>query len=232
MSAVQVSGAGAAPERNSKSCWNAAIADWLAGLFVAPPSADMVVSYREGFGAAFLDALGDEPGCAPAVRMMRAALAVDAPVDAIAREIAIDFTRLFEGLGGSQTVSLYENAHFGIAGHQLHAAASDMNRLLRQFDVSIDAAFREPSDHLSVELALLARLMRHEADDDALAALLDRHLLDWTRSFADRCRDHDRSGFYAGGAQVLTAFLVAQRAALRRQPPIKSRTGAMPCPSD
>jgi TorA specific chaperone len=224
--------ANVAPDALAKSCWNATIAEWLAGLFVAPPSAETVVSYRQGFGVAFLDALADEPGCAAAVRLMRAALSVDEPVDAIARAIAIDFTRLFEGVGGWQTVSPYENAHAGTADHQLHVAANDMNRLLRQFDVSIDAMFREPSDHLSVELALLAWLMRHGADDDAQAALLDRHLLVWTTGFADRCGDHDRSGFYAGGAQVLTAFLTAQRAALRQQPPIKSRTGMMPCRSE
>jgi TorA-specific chaperone len=237
LSAAQVFGAAAAPEGRSKSCWNAAIAEWLAGLFVAPPSAAMVVSYRQGFGAAFLDALSAEPEYVAAVRLMRAALSVDEPEDATARAIALDFTHLFEGVGGWQTVSPYENAHDGTAGHQLHAAASDMNRLLRQFDLSIDAAFREPSDHLSVELALLAWLMRHDADVCAQAALLDRHLLVWTQSFADRCRDHDRSGFYAGSAQVLTAFLTAQRAALRQQPPIDpntgktGKTGVMPCRS-
>ena len=94
-----------------------------------------------------------------------------------------------------------------------------MNRLLRQFDVSVDAAFREPSDHLSVEFALLARLMRHDDGDGALASFLDCHLLVWTPGFADQCRDHDRSGFYAGTAMVLVSFLAAQRAALRHQPP-------------
>jgi TorA specific chaperone len=232
LSAFQVFGATPAPEARSKPCWNAAIAEWLAGLFVAPPSTEMVVSYREGFGAAFLDALADEPGCAAAVRLMRAALSVDEPVDAIARRIAADFTRLFDGVGGWQTVSLCENAHFGIAGHQLHVAASDINRLLRQFDLSIDAAFREPSDHLSVELSFLAWLMRHDADVCAQAGLLDRHLLVWTPGFADRCRDRDRSGFYAGAAQVLTAFLTARRAALRLQPPVKPTRGVMPCRSE
>jgi TorA-specific chaperone len=237
LSAVQVFGAAAALAPLPKSCWNAAIAEWLAGLFVAPPSAAMVVSYRQGFGAAFLDALADEPGCAAPVRLMRAALGVDASEDAIARAIALDFTRLFDGVGGWQTVPPYENAHAGRAGHQLHAAASDMNRLLRQFDVSIDAAFREPSDHLSVELALLAWLMRHDADVCAQASLLDRHLLVWTPGFSDRCGERDRGGFYAGSAQVLTAFLIAQRAALRQQAPIDpntgktGKTGVMPCRS-
>jgi TorA-specific chaperone len=234
LSTLQVPGAAPAPNAPPESCWNAAIAEWLAGLFMAPPSADMVASYRAGFGATLLDALCHEPGCAAAVRRMRAALSVDEPAAAMARRIAIDFTRLFEGAGGWQTVSPYENAHGGMS-HQLHAAAGDMNRLLRQFDVSIDAAFREPSDHLSVELALLAWLMRHEPDVCAQAALLDRHLLVWTPGFADRCGDHDRSGFYAGSAQVLTAFLTAQRAALRHQPPTDKagkKTGVMPCRSD
>jgi TorA-specific chaperone len=229
LSAVQFFGTAPAPAALPEPCWNAAIAEWLAGLFAAPPSAALVASYRQGFGAAFFDALSDEPGCAAAVRLMRAALSVDEPEDAIAREIAIDFTRLFDGVGGWQTVSPYENAHAGSAGHQLHAAANDMNRLLRQFDLSIDAAFREPSDHLSVELSFLAWLMRHDADVCAQAALLDRHLLVWAQSFADRCRDRDGSGFYAGGAQVLTAFLTAQRAALRQPPPVKPTSGVMPC---
>jgi TorA-specific chaperone len=111
-------------------------------------------------------------------------------------------------------------------------ATGDMEKLLRQSDVSTDDAFREPSDHLAIELALLAWLIRRDADCRVQAALLDDHLLVWVPAFADRCRQCDPTGFYAGAAQVLMAFLTAHRATLPHRRAAKSGTGVTLCRSD
>jgi len=102
-----------------------------------------------------------------------------------------------------------------------------MDHSLKQSNVSIYTRFREPSDHLSIELALLARLIRHHAGDHAQVALLDDHLLVWTSLFADGCRDADGTGFYAGAAAALTGFLTAHRATLQTGGTNKSTTGVM-----
>jgi TorA specific chaperone len=195
--------------------WNASIAEWLAGLFIAAPCLDTVIGYREGMGAAFLEAVAEEPGCAAGVQQMQSALIVQDPPVVIARKLTNAFTQLFVGVGGSKTVSLYESAHVSVSGRLFQKPAGDMGQLLRLSNVSTGDAFREPPDHLSIELALLARLIRHDTDPKAQAALLDNHLLMWVPMFADQCRDRDRTGYYAGAACVLTAFLTAQRATLQ-----------------
>jgi TorA-specific chaperone len=195
--------------------WNALIAEWLAGLFMAPLSATAVTSYRNGLGATLLDTLLDERGCAAGVQRMRSALVTDDSAAAVARKLGVAFTILFDGVGGGRTVSPYESAHVSGSGRLFQAPVSDMDLLLRQADMSIDDMVGEPSDHLSIELALLGRLMRSGASPQAQAALLDDHLLVWVPMFADRCRAADSTGFYAGAASLLMGFLAAQRAACR-----------------
>jgi TorA specific chaperone len=202
----------AAPETG----WHASILEWLAGLFMAPLSANAVESYRAGLGAVFLDDLACEPRCASGVQRIRSALTPEDPLPEVARRLAIAFTLLFDGVDGPNTVSPYESAHVGPSGRLFQAPAGDMNRLLRQWNMSVDDAFREPPDHLSVELALLAQLMRRGVGHRAQAALLDDHLLTWVPIFARRCCNADRTGFYAGAVWVLTGFLTARRALLQR----------------
>jgi TorA-specific chaperone len=211
--------------------WNASIAEWLAGIFVAPPTADTVVSYREAIGATLFEALAEEPGCAAGAQRMWSTLNAEGSAAAVARRLAAMFTQLFDGVGGAKTVSLYESAYVG-SGRLFQAATGDMEKLLRQSDVSTNDAFREPSDHLSIELALLASLIRHDADRQAQAALLDDHLLVWVPHFTDRCHQYDLTGFYTGTAQVLMAFLTAQRATLPLQRTTKPRTGVTLCRSN
>jgi TorA-specific chaperone len=199
---------------------------------VAPPTTATIVSYREGIGATLFEALAEEPGCIAGAQRMQSALSVEGSAAAVARQLAAAFTQLFDGVGGSNTVSLYESAHVSVSGRLFQAPAGDMEKLLRQSDISTDAVFREPPDHLSIELAMLARLIRHGTGRQAQTELLDDHLLVWVPAFADRCRECDRTGFYAGAAQVLTAFLAAQRAALPHQPTTEPGTGVIPCRSD
>lgn len=217
---------------SSDSGWNASIAEWLAGIFVAPPTTNAIVSYRDAIGATLFEALAEEPGCAAGAQRMQFALNAEGSAAAVARKLAAAFTQLFDGIGGSRTASLYESAHVGASGRLFQAPSGDIEKLLRQSDVSADEEFREPSDHLSIELALLAWLIRHGTSHQAQAALLDDHLLVWVPIFADRCREYDRTGFYAGTAQVLTAFLIAQRAALGIKRATKPRTGVILCRSD
>jgi len=212
--------------------WNASIVEWLAGIFVAPPTTDVIASYRERKGAKLFEALAEEPGCAVGAQQMQSASSVEGSAAAVARQLAAAFTQLFDGVGGSKTVSLYESAHVSASGRLFQAPAGDMEQLLRQSDVSTDTAFREPPDHLSIELALLARLIRNDSCQQAQATLLDDHLLVWVPAFAKRCRECDRTGFYAGAARVLTAFLIAQRLALGIKPAAKPQTGVTLCRSD
>jgi len=195
--------------------WNAFIVEWLAGLFLAPLSLETVQAYRDGLGTMLVDALAEDPGAALGAGRMQLALMAETSAMAVQRSLAAGFTQLFEGVAGPNTVSLYESAHTGISGRLFQKPVSDMYRLLRLLDVSLSEVFREPPDHLSVELALLGNLIRRTSGHGAQVALLDDHLLTWIPKFSRECGDADRTGFYAGAAMVLSEFLSLRRIELR-----------------
>jgi hypothetical protein len=64
---LELSGDSSSPEPG----WNALLAEWLAGLFMAPLSPSAVANYRDGLGATLLDILADELGCESGAQRMR-----------------------------------------------------------------------------------------------------------------------------------------------------------------
>lgn len=205
--------------------WDAAVAEWLAGLFLAPLPLAAVVSFREGFEASLLDELERQPGCTQGVRAMKAVLANGEPT-ALTRQLGIAFMQLFEGTGGPRTVSPFESAHAGAGGRLFQAPAQDMDRLLSTAGLRLTRGAHEPADHLSVELALLAHMMRDPGQRHGTASFLERRLLAWVPGFAEAVGTADPAGFYAGAASVLAGFLAEQRRALGGDGPVHPvRTG-------
>jgi TorA-specific chaperone len=131
----------------------------------------------------------------------------------VARDLSNEFTLLFDGVGGPRTVSPYESAYFGFFRRLFQAPTSKMNTLLRRADVSVSSDVKEPADHLSIELALLGRMMRKGASRRNQRALIDLHLMAFTPMFADKCFEADRTGFYAAAADLMLGFLRALREA-------------------
>jgi TorA-specific chaperone len=194
--------------------WCALIAEWLAGLYLRPLTIETVRSFRNGPGSNFLDALALQPECSVgANRMRNLLLAGDDPYE-VERRLSTEFSLLFDGVGGLRTVSPYESAYSSSSNRLFQGPTSDMNELLRQAEVSVRHSFNEPADHLSIELSLLARMMRNGASHWDRAALLDVHLLTFAQKFAARCSDVDRAGFYAATAELMVGFLHARRQAL------------------
>lgn len=214
-----------AAETAADAEWGATIADWLAGLFLAPPSAETIESYRRGLGADLLFSLAQEPACQPGVAAMRQALTTGETATILVRHLNTTFTHLFDGVGGPRTVPPYESANVGASGRMAQAPAGEMDRLLRRFELQPGPVHCGPSDHLSIELALLAFLIRRDAEDGVEAEFLDRHLLVWLPTLASRCVEADRTGFYSGAARIAAAFLSARRARLQSV----STTGDLLC---
>ena len=195
--------------------WTATLADWLAGVFAAPLTIGTVAGYRAGLGALLLDTLDQQPGCGDGARAMRLAMADGESDAATTRQLGMAFTQLFEGVGGPQTVSPFESAHTGHTGRLFQRSNAAMEELLREVRTAPRTGLREPSDHISIELALFAQLMRDRASVRSRIELLDIHLLTWVPAFAEAIRVRDRTGFYAGAASLLIGLLSETRAALR-----------------
>jgi TorA-specific chaperone len=180
----------------------AALFDWLAAVFAAPPNRETVAAYRRGQAADWLNAVATIPGCAEGVARTRRALDADADDGRVAARIGAAYGMLFEGIGGPKTVSPYESVHRG--GRLSGPPAAAMAAILAVHDLSVAASAGEPADHIAVELATASRLLA-EAHPDA-ATMLDR-LRGWTSDFANGCIAADPCGFWAGAAEILTAIV-------------------------
>lgn len=183
----------------------AAMADWLAALFCAPPVRADIAQWGSEAGVALLEAIATELDCAPAIARMRAALSASVPSVTLALDLSAAYTRLFaDPTDPAGAVSPYES-HYTGNGRLFDAATSEMATMLRGCGLSVEDDCREPPDHISIELALLAALLRmgDAGGADRVLARLGR----WVPAFIAGCRDRDPDGFYGGAASVLDALL-------------------------
>lgn len=175
----------------------------LAGVFAEPPVRDAIVSFRSGAASVALDGLFAAAPTGSDLRLglgtMIEALGTDLDDGDLTGRLGVAYGRLFLGIGGPETVSLYESVHR--CGRLFQAPAAEMERLLAAHDLSVGVA-GEAADHLSVELTLLAHLVA-EGDPDASA--LAARLAGWIVDFRDLCITFDPTGFFAGAATALVA---------------------------
>ncbi|MBK1624827.1 TorD/DmsD family molecular chaperone [Afifella marina] len=179
------------------------VADWLSGLFIAPLDEGAIEAYRSGPAAALLFEIAEAFGCPEAGRRLDAVLA-SGEAHAVAGELSRQYTRLFDGLGGPQTIALYESATRG--GHRLFQEPfAEMQAVLRHLDVAVGQACPEPADHLSIELAAFAAAMRQ--GDGVMAAALAQRLNGWVPPLAEAIAKADPEGFYGAAGLILAGFL-------------------------
>lgn len=179
--------------------------EWLANIFLAPPSAAEIAAYRHGPAAVWLEQLRTADVLAEGILQMRGALSGDIADAALAAHLGKMHVTLFSGLAGPATVSPYESAYEG-DGRLFQSAATDMADLLRAHDMHVSRTWAEAPDHLAVELSLLARLLvSGHRDANGLITRLRR----WLPAFTDGCAAQDPSGFWSGAAKALTALLAA-----------------------
>lgn len=180
---------------------------WLAGLFAAAPSPEELAATRHGPLADALALLALDDDLSPGLARLRAAAATAEDPVAVAARLGIAFGRLFLGIGGPDTVAPYESAHTG-TGRLFQVPVGEMERLMAAHDLAVADALREPADHLSVELALMARFVAADHPDRVgLAA----RLAAWVPRFCHLCVARDPTGYFGGAAEVLAA-LVAREA--------------------
>ena len=194
---------------DAENDWLAYSFDWVAGLFMAPLTLSVVAYYRSAEGISLLDALATESGSTQPIEQMKQALAAGNGVSA-ERNLSLSYTRLFEGVSGPETVSLYESYYSaGGGGRLFQSSAGDMASLLQRLGASVTEGCGEPPDHLSIELAALATLLRRRAAAEVTA--LCARLRAWAPLFAMHCARADDGGFYDGAAKWLNALLVCVR---------------------
>ena len=198
----------------------AAVYQWLAGLFARELTAEGLAAYRGVAGAAMLGALDEHPSLAPLVERLRG-LAGEAAADSVrAADLAGAFSRLFLGVGGRRSAPPYESAYSGAEGRLFQEPVARMIATIRDLDLHVAKDFPEPPDHLSVQLSVMAELVRR-GDVERQRRFLESRLLPWIGAFRDACAAFGGGGFYATAAESLVGFAREDAALLAAGP----RTG-------
>ena len=145
--------------------------------------------------------------------------------DAIARllvrpdrqlELAADFAGLFL-VDPKQGALPYESLYRGDAKLMMQAPMTEMQARLDRLGINVSDKYKEPADHLAIELDLMGNLIIRAAEAKSAAererwldeqeALLHTHLLGWFAKFETACRAADQFGFYGACARLLGVFL-------------------------
>lgn len=196
-------------DRGASDARAAAYGDFATLMSAALTQQD-VQALRAAAGLGSLGILADRTGCREPLARAQSILRGGADAAAVATTLNRAFCALFVGVNGPQKmVPPFESAYCGATGHLFQEPAVEMQRLLEAHGLAPVGEWRESSDHLATELALVEHLVRTGADE---TAMLDR-LRGWVPRFAELCIARDPSGFYASIATLLTGFLTDERGA-------------------
>ncbi|HGY92774.1 MAG TPA: hypothetical protein ENK43_16525 [Planctomycetes bacterium] len=182
------------------------ILDVLAGLFAKEIHAEDLEALTSEAMVAMFKELGST---APADLRERRVRIGD---DALLEELAVDFADTF--LGPGPHVGPHESIHRADAAERSHwgPSTAEVSRFLREHGIEIDDGFSGFPDHLSIELGVVAQLLRLFAESDdpresneamSLArGFIDEHLSQWLPAFLEELKGHTNEGFYRDLGQV------------------------------
>ena len=145
------------------------------------------------------------------------------------QELAVDYARVFlcAGMYEQLMAPPYESVYTSEGGLMMQDAYAEVLHVYRGAGFAKNPGFKEPEDHLAVELAFMALLCGRavealRAGDEAGAErqlraqreFLSDHLLNWIDRFTADVRKAAEDGFYFDLATFTEGFLTADAAEL------------------
>ena len=137
-----------------------------------------------------------------------------------------DYRRVFHG-PGRVPAPPYESVHVGVDGLVFDAETVAVRSFYRRFGLEVARLNRDPDDHVSPELELLATLAVRALDEldacsddggpgvpptavdlvEGIGTFLDHHVLAWVPRFGELLSEHAQTDFVAGLGQLLVGTL-------------------------
>ena len=183
---------------------------WAAALFLAPPGVKALAVYRGQDGQALLEAIAARPELARTAALLSEATATNADLAQSAARFAAAHARAFL-TATRRSVPPYASFWLSERGLLFQEPARAMNRLLATLGLRPGDTVKEPADHLSIQLDLLARLIEHERDGQATPisaqAFARDHIMTWLPAFSAACEGLAEPYFYADLAGGLARML-------------------------
>lgn len=174
---------------------------WFSQLLFQELTEEQLAGLASPQHHAWIASLASVPGLSSHVKRFERCLKQVLQRDCRQQELAADFASLFL-LAPPQGISPY-------AGHYPHTTPpqerSQMNVLLVEYGLA--PRDNESSDHVAVQLALMARMLEKQASVAAQNYFLHHHLLCWVPLFLDGCLQRDALGFYAEAVSIIVGFM-------------------------
>lgn len=179
----------------------AAVYQWFSQLLFRELDEKQLVLLENGESREWITSLAGIPGLAADVKKLERSLARVQRREYRQLELAADFASLFL-LAPPGGVSPY-------AGHYPHTTAPEERRQMNVLLVEQGLAAREnePSDHIAVQLALMARMVGKEEKVAAQYYFLHHHIMCWAPLLRESCLHRDEGGFYPQAVNVIVSFM-------------------------
>jgi TorA maturation chaperone TorD len=146
-----------------------------------------------------------------------------ADLTTVARELATEYACLFLNMSASP-VYPFESVYTSNEHLLMQNARDSVVEEYQQEGLDVTGSFKEPEDHIAIELEFMAYLCRRAGDvvkdGDATSAraclqrqkeFLQKHLLVWVPAFCDDLLRLAQSDFYRSIARLTQKFLEAER---------------------
>ena len=179
----------------------AAVYQWFSQLLFRELDQKQLARLESEESRQWLASLAGIPGLSLDVKKLERSLTQVLRRESRQLELAADFATLFL-LAPPGGVSPY-------AGHYPHTTAAEERRQMNVLLVEhgLAAQENEPSDHIAIQLALMARMVTKEETLSAQYYFLHHHIMCWAPLFRDSCQQRDEAGFYARAVSVIVGFI-------------------------
>ncbi|PKG38548.1 molecular chaperone TorD [Psychromonas sp. Urea-02u-13] len=181
---------------------------WFATLLTKELDKEKLAHYFSGEGVALLTQLGTEPKFEQAVAQIKAALVTIMAIKQPSLELAADFSQLFL-TDAKKGAPPYASVYLSETGQLFEKPHHEMLDIFKQQGLMIDPDFKEPADHIAIQLDYLGNLIMKEDENSQQAQtdFIEHQLLSWLSTFVSATQKVNNSGFYQGICQLLLLFV-------------------------
>lgn len=164
---------------------------WLAQFFLRPPSHDELKQYLSDEGEFFLGLCRQNPALSRSAEMLEKKLTEESDIKVIQSWFARAFFFTFDE-GSSRIIPPYASFYLDERALLYQAPTREMNRLLASLQLALPDDIREPNDHISIQLHLVAELYERERLKHNLpissTEFVENYILKWLPIFVERCQ--------------------------------------------
>jgi len=142
------------------------------------------------------------------------------------QELAAEFTALFIGGKRKRRVFPYESVYTSADRLLMQEARDAVASIYRDAQLNLREDFREPEDHLALELAYMAHLNIQASQAEQIKSIQQaidlqqsfyrQHLMVWAPAFCADLKKAARSAFYVWLAEFTSDFLAAEDESLQQ----------------